>query len=213
MRDYFSHGPLAFITALFDGLVTIVLVVVALGLAFLLARFLLVATKVANHYLEKNGVVAPKPERPAAPTGLYSPGPAASTPSTPYSPGPATPATPGTPPTPVPASSEPTEVIPPTASDNAATTVIPPTDETVTASPNATKPLPNATAPVKKTPAPRKTPAANPVAATPKASIPTTRAPKAATAPDAAAPDASTPAPKSATKPRTPRTPKAPPIE
>jgi len=110
---YYGGGHIAqFIGMAVWGLVMLVLLVVGLGLAFLLARFLLVATKAAQHYLDKNGVVSSKPAKPA-PTGLYSPGRPAEEPASSVVPPTSAPSTSA--PSATASSSTPTEVLPPKA--------------------------------------------------------------------------------------------------
>jgi len=76
MNNFFDGGHVSFaIGAILYGLFILVLVAVALVLAFLLARFLLVATQAAKIYVANNGgatqstVAAPvAPASPSAPT-------------------------------------------------------------------------------------------------------------------------------------------------
>jgi len=140
---YYGGGHIAqFIGMAVWGLVMLVLLVVGLGLAFLLARFLLVATKAAQHYLDKNGVVSSKPAKPA-PTGLYSPGRPAEEPASSVVPPTPTPAPSTTASSSTASSSTPTEVLPPkAAAPKAATpTTGAPKPATSRKTPTATTPI------------------------------------------------------------------------
>jgi len=78
MNNFFDGGHVSFaIGAILYGLFILVLVAVGLVLAFLLARFLLVATQAAKIYVANNGGATQStvaaPVAPAAPTAPRTP--------------------------------------------------------------------------------------------------------------------------------------------